>query len=170
MIVLQTQRLVLRWFSDDDAPFILELMTDPAWIENIGDAGPRTLEEAQAWIESRLVAHYRQHGHGLWAMERRSDRALVGMCGLLRRPTLPSIDVGYALVPRARGHGYAREAAAACLAYGRDALGHQRIFAITSPGNLASVRVLEALGMKHQETKPLQGETKQSAVFLWSAG
>ncbi len=56
----------------------------------------RTLDGARAWIAETLVASYWAKGHGLWAVERRSDGELVGMCGLLERDTLPTIDVGYA--------------------------------------------------------------------------
>lgn len=165
MRVLRTERLDLRWFSADDAASVVELVTDPGWIEHIHANGPRTLDAARAWIESRLVASYLEHGYGLWAVERRDDGAFLGMCGLVRRASLPDTDVGYALLPAARGHGYAREAAAACLAYARDVLGLPRLLAITSPKNVASIRLLGALGMEHERTEVLAGETRESAVF-----
>ena len=165
MMVLRTERLVLRWFAADDAAFILELVNDPDWLKNIGDRGLRTVDEARAWIESRLVASYLEHGYGLWAMQRREDGALVGMCGLVRRPSLPLLDVGFALVPRARRQGYVREAAAACVAYAFRVLEEPRVLAITSPSNLASIRVLESIGLRHERTEVLADDTRESAVY-----
>jgi RimJ/RimL family protein N-acetyltransferase len=69
----------------------------------------------------------------------------MGMCGLIRRDALPEVDLGYAFLPEFWGLGHAREAAAACLAFGRDALGLRTLLAIVSPGNSASIRLLEAL-------------------------
>ncbi len=168
MHVLRTERLLLRWFSADDAAFVLALVNDPGWLEHIGDRGLRTEEDARAWIETRLVGGCVDFGFGFWAMEGRSDGVLLGMCGLVHRASLPTLDVGYALAPIARGRGYAREGAAACLAYARDVLREPRVLAITGPTNAASIRVLESIGMRHEKTVVLDGETRQSAVFSWA--
>jgi RimJ/RimL family protein N-acetyltransferase len=72
----------------------------------------------------------------------------MGMCGLIRRDTLPEVDLGYAFVPEFWGLGYAREAAQACLAWGRDILQLRGLLAIVSPGNAASIRLLEALAFR----------------------
>jgi RimJ/RimL family protein N-acetyltransferase len=167
MKVLETERLTLRWFGERDAAFVLELVNDPGWIANIGDRGLRTEEAASAWIAERLVASYWRNGHGLWAMERREDGALVGMCGLVDREGLPEIDVGYALVPRHRGQGYAREGARASLEYARDVLGKRRVLAIVKPGNRASIRVLKAIGMTAHGEHRLAGEAGADALFAW---
>jgi RimJ/RimL family protein N-acetyltransferase len=170
MRALETDRLTLRWFAKRDAAFILELVNDPSWIANIGDRGIRTVDAARAWIAEKLVSSYWQKGHGLWAIERRDDGEPLGMCGLLERDSLPDVDVGYALAPRFRGNGYAREAASACLHYGRDVLGKRRILAIVSPSNAASIRVLESVGMVPDGIRVLPGEARETAVFVWGAG
>jgi RimJ/RimL family protein N-acetyltransferase len=164
--ILQTERLTLRWFTDDDAPFVLELLNEPSWIRNIGDRGVRTVDQARAWIADKLVAGYWQKGLGLWAVERRSDGALVGMCGLLERDELPDIDVGYALVPRFWGQGYAREATAACLAYAREVLGRRRVLAIVQPENTASIRVLETIGLARVGVHRGGGDAADLALFV----
>ncbi len=168
MIVLLTERLILRWFRPDDAAVAFELVNDPDWIRNIGDRGVRSIDDARAWIENRVSASYFEHGFGSWAMQRREDGALLGTCGLVRRASLPTLDLGYALLPRARGQGYVREAATACLAYARDVLEEPRVFAITYPSNVASVRALESIGMQHEQTTMLPGEARESAVFSWT--
>lgn len=165
--VLQTPRLDLRRFTADDAAFIAQLLNDPSWLRFIGDRGVRDEDGARAWIAERLVAAYEKQGFGLWAMQRRDDGALLGMCGLVKRDSLPDIDVGYALLPQFRGAGYAREAAAACLDYGANVLGLERILAITRPENRSSISVLESLGMRLERTEQLAGDDHVSMVFEW---
>jgi RimJ/RimL family protein N-acetyltransferase len=165
MHVLDTERLRLRWFSTEDAAFMLELLNQPAWIEHIGDRGVRTVEDARAYIEARLLSGYREHGLGFWAVERRDDGVLVGGCGLIQRPTY--VDVGYGFLPRFWGHGYAREAAAACLVCAERALGLNRVLAIIAPANAPSIAVARALGMRLQETRVLDGEEEPVHVFAW---
>lgn len=156
-LVLETERLVLRRMTADDAPFILELLNEPSFLEFIGDKKVRTVEDAAAYIENGPVAMYARVGHGMWLALRKEDGAPIGMCGLIKRDTLPDVDVGYALVPRFWGMGYANEAVAATLAYGRGTMGMGRIVAITSLHNDASRRVLERCGFRLEGTI-VQGE------------
>ena len=170
MLVLQTERLQLRWFSEQDADFIVELLNDPGWIEHIGDRGVRTSDDARAWIASRLVDGYWRQGIGFWAVQRRGSGEPIGLCGLIQRDSLPEVDVGYAFLPRHRGQGHAHEAVMACLNYGREALGLRRILAITTPGNLASQRVLQAAGLRLEDRRTLAGETRETLVYAWQDG
>ncbi|APR78088.1 Acetyltransferase [Minicystis rosea] len=165
MHILHTDRLFLRWVSTNDAAFIRALLNEPSWIQNIGDRGVRTVEEAGAWIEARLVASYRRQGFGFWAIERRADGVPMGICGLTKRDGLPDIDIGYALLPAFWGSGYAVEAASATMGYARRVLGEGRILAITSPGNARSQKVLRVIGMHHLETRALLGDDDVVDVF-----
>ena len=169
MLVMQTDRLRLRWFTPADAAFLLDLLNQPSWIANIGDRGVRTLADAEAWIKDRLIANYYAQGFGFWAVERQADGVLLGMCGLIKRDTLPAVDVGYAFAPPFLGQGYAREAAAACLQHAHTVLGLTRVLAITGSDNVASARLLEAIGLRHLETRALDGETRATRVFEWLA-
>lgn len=146
MTVLTTARLALRHQTEADAPFVLALMTDPDWLRHIGDRGVWTVDDARAYIASGAVRSYAAYGFGLWLVERRADGAPVGLCGLLRRATLPVPDLGFAFARAHRRQGYAREAAQAVVAHARDALGVERLAAIVSPDNAPSIRLLEALG------------------------
>ncbi|MBP8000381.1 MAG: GNAT family N-acetyltransferase [Chloroflexi bacterium] len=148
MPILTTKRLVLRHLTVDDAPFILELLNEPSFIQNIGDRGVHSLDDARAYLQNGPLASYERHGFGLYCVELQASGAAIGMCGLIRRDTLPDVDVGYAFFPRYWGQGYAFEAAAAALTYGRDYLGLPRVIAIVSPGNTASINVLQKLGLK----------------------
>lgn len=150
MRVLETERLVLRWLGLEDAAFILELLNEPGWKRFIGDRGVGSLEAARDYIERVPMASYRERGFGLYAVERKSDGLPVGMCGLIKRDGLDDVDVGFALLSRFEGQGYAREAAGATLAYARDVLGHERVVAITAEDNDRSARVLERIGMSYE--------------------
>jgi RimJ/RimL family protein N-acetyltransferase len=150
MHVLETERLVLRHLTPEDAAFILELVNEPGWKKYIGDRGIDTLDDARKYIETVPLASYAKHGFGLWAVELKDDRSVVGMCGLIKRDTLDDVDIGFALLSRFEGKGYAREAANATLAYARDQLGLRRVVAITTQHNHRSGVVLERAGMSYE--------------------
>lgn len=167
MKILQTDRLTLRWFNEEDAPFVLELLHSEGWQHFIGDRGVHSVDEARDWITHHLRAACERQGFGQWAIERRADGALVGLCGLVRRDKLPAIDVGYALLPRFEGAGYAREAAAATLAYSAEVLGLSTVLAVTRPDNERSIRLLRSLGLRLERCEPLAGDAHASMVFAW---
>jgi RimJ/RimL family protein N-acetyltransferase len=159
MQVFETDRLVLRHFTPDDAAFILELVNEPGWKKYIGDRGINTLDDARTYIENVPVASYEKHGFGLWAVGLKEGGELVGMCGLIKRDTLEDVDIGFALLSRFEGSGYAREAADATLAYARNQLGLRRVVAITTQDNDRSGSLLERIGMHFKEPVVQGGET-----------
>ena len=165
MHILDTERLSLREFTPQDAPFLLRLVNEPGWIRNINDPGVRTLADALSWAEVRLFKAYRELGHGFWAVERRQDRELVGMCGLFKRAALPEPDLGYALLAEHEGRGYALEAARGCVAHAKAALGWTTLMAITAVDNPASVALLGKLGFVEQGQERLEGYAEPSRVF-----
>jgi RimJ/RimL family protein N-acetyltransferase len=148
--ILETERLVLRHMSVDDAAFILGLLNEPSWLQFIGDRGVRTLDDARAYILSGPVAMYARLGFGLYLVELKDGSIPIGICGLLKREFLDAVDIGYALLPAHWSKGYAYEAAAAVMAYARGTLGLKRIVAITSSDNERSARLLGKLGL-HEE-------------------
>ena len=141
-----TARLRLRELGESDDAFLVELLNDEGFLRHIGDRGVRTREDARRYLAEGPTASYAREGFGLWAVERRGDGALVGMCGLLRRDTLPDPDIGYAFLPAFRGQGYAREACEACVVHAFDVLRWPRLLAIVNEGNAASRGLLERLG------------------------
>ncbi|MGQ3052197.1 MAG: GNAT family N-acetyltransferase [Roseateles sp.] len=165
MHILDTERLALREFTPQDAPFLLRLVNEPGWIRNINDPGVRSVEAALSWAEGRLFKAYRELGHGFWGVERREDGELVGMCGLFKRPTLPEPDLGYALLAEHEGRGYALEAARACVAHARDVMGWPVLMAITALDNASSVSLLARLGFVEQPQQQIEGYSEPSRVF-----
>lgn len=158
MPVLATERLHLRQLHEGDADFIFRLLNDPSWLRHIGDRGVRSVEDARRYIAEGPVAMYVKLGFGLFLVERRSDGASMGLCGLLKRDGLDDVDIGFAFFPEFGGQGYALEAARATLDYGFRQHGLQRIVAITAQGNAASIRLLEKLGLSFERMIALPGK------------
>ncbi|GHO84745.1 alanine acetyltransferase [Dictyobacter formicarum] len=122
-------------------------MNDPAWLQFIGDFGVRTLEDARVYLLESTLAMYARMGFGLYLTELKESAVPIGVCGLIKRDFLEDVDIGFAFLPDFRKQGYAYEAAAAILAYGKETFGLKRIVAITSLDNQASGRLLEKLGL-----------------------
>lgn len=149
--ILETERLVIRELdSAVDAETIFELLNTPKFLRYIGDRGVRSVEEARDFIENRYRQSYRDHGYGLYAVELK-DGTAIGMCGFVRRDTLPGPDIGFAFLPEFEGQGYGFESAAAMMEYGREVLGFGEVLAITSLDNHASGHLLEKLGFRFVE-------------------
>lgn len=157
MKVLETDRLIIRRLTVEDAAFIFELVNDPSWLRYIGDRGVRTLEDARNYILKGPVEMYGRLGFGLYLTELKGKGAPIGMCGLLKRDSLKDVDIGFAFLPGFRGQGYAYEAASAVLAYGKHTLGLERIVAIVSPGNDSSIKLLGKLGFQFEQMLTLSG-------------
>ena len=145
---LVTSRLALRRLTEADAPFMLRLLNEPSWLRFIGDRGVRTLDEAAAYLAKGPIDMYQRLGFGLLLVERTLDGAALGICGLIKRDTLPDVDLGFAFLPEHWGRGYAVEAAAAVLAAAARDAGLRRVVAITSLDNERSIRLLEKLGFR----------------------
>lgn len=165
MKVIETERLLLRLFTEDDAQFVFELVNEPGWIQNIGDRGVRTPDDARRFIADRLTANYERFGFGLYLVELKETGAPAGMCGLVKRDSLEDVDIGFAFLERFWSKGYAAESAAAVLDYARDALGLKRIAAIVSPGNQGSIKLLEKLGFGFERMIKMPGEDKEIKFF-----
>lgn len=147
MLVIETERLNLRWLGESDAAFILDLLNQPSWLEFIGDRGVRDLDDARMYIDYGR-ASLEKNGFGLYLVEIKATQSAIGLCGFLKRETLAEVDIGFAFHPDAWGKGYAREAAHGCLAFARDQLHLERLVAITLPGNPSSIKLLCDIGMQ----------------------
>jgi len=148
--ILETSRLLLRNVALSDASFLLRLLNDPSWLENIGDRGIRTAADAEVYVRNNIWAHYQAYGYGMYAMQLGSTRQPIGICGLVKRDFLGAPDLGFALLPDYAGRGYAFEAARGLMVYAEKNLSIVRLYAIAKRGNHRSVRVLGRLGFHHE--------------------
>jgi RimJ/RimL family protein N-acetyltransferase/catechol 2,3-dioxygenase-like lactoylglutathione lyase family enzyme len=141
-----TPRLTLRHFVEDDGAFYCQLVNQPSWLANIGERNIRSAADAAAIIRDRFIPNYQAWGYGMYVVERTADRTPVGICGLVKRDTLPDPDLGFALLEAHWGQGYAAEASRAVLDHARDRLHLRRLLAILTATNERSRRLLLKLG------------------------
>src|SRR6201991_4988 len=153
MLVLETERLLLRPITTDDAPFVLTLLNEPSFLRFIGDKKVRNLEDARQYLLNGPIASYERHGFGLLLVEFKHSNTPAGMCGLLKREELPDPDIGFAFLPAYWNKGLAFEAATAVMNDARERLKLTKILAIVSPDNVASIKLLERLGLSFQRIK-----------------
>ena len=155
MKILETERTILREVTAErDARFILNLLNEPSFIKFIGDRNVRTVEQARGYVETRFAASYEKFGFGMYAVELKATNETIGICGFVKRDTLP--DAAF-LAPFER-QGFGFETASAMMRYGRDVLGFGRVLAITSKGNAASIKLLEKLDFKFERLLEIAGE------------
>lgn len=165
MQTLATERLSLRPFTLEDAPFILEQLNEPSFIQNIGDRNVRTLEDARAYLSNGPISSYAKNGFGLCLVTLKETGESIGMCGLIKRETLEDVDIGYAFLPRFWSKGYAVEAAQAVKQFAKETLGLKRLVAIVDPVNTSSVRVLEKIGMRYEKIVKLSADDIDLKLF-----
>ena len=164
MRTLLTARLRLREAAAADASFLVELMNDPEYLRLIGDRGVRTDADAIAYLRSSPIYAYGPHGLGFNVVELLSG-STIGICGLVKRADLPDVDLGYAVLGRYAGQGYASEAAAEVLRHARDDLGLHRLAAMTVEENLGSRAVLGRIGMRLERTIRSEGSDRDTWLF-----
>jgi RimJ/RimL family protein N-acetyltransferase len=169
MIALDTSRLTLRQLTVADAQFIVDLLNEPGFRRNIGDRGVRSLKDACEYITEGPIASYAEHGFGLLRVDLKETGAPIGICGLIKRPSLDDVDIGFALLERHWARGYGHEAAAAVMDHGRSERGLRRIVAIVSPHNAGSIRILEKLGLRFERTMRIPGEAHDVDFMGWDA-
>lgn len=151
MTVLETERLILRQLTNDDAAFILELLNEPSFIQNIGNRNVRTMDDAVSYILHGPLKSYEENGFGSYLAILKETGESIGMCGLIKRGELEDVDIGYALLPKFWAKGYAVEAARAVKEYAKDVIGLKRLVAIVDPANEGSIRVLEKIGLRYEK-------------------
>lgn len=165
MTVLETERLILRRFNVDDAEFTLKLVNEPSFLRYIGDKQVRNVEGARQYILNGPVASYERNQFGLNLVELREAHTPIGMCGLLKREELSSPDIGFAFLPEFWNKGFAFEAATAVLQDARERLRLERILAITSLDNDASIKLLQRLGFTFDSVIKLPATGEQVKLF-----
>ncbi|MFN2390491.1 MAG: GNAT family N-acetyltransferase [Pyrinomonadaceae bacterium] len=165
MKILETERTTLREVTEDDAEFILDLLNQPSFIKFIGDRNVRTAAGAAEYIESRFTSGYRQFGFGMWAVELKAGQTPIGICGFVKRDSLPDADIGFAFLPQFEKKGYAVESAEAVMKYGRDFLGLKRILAIASQDNESSSKLLEKINFRFERLIKLPHDDEEVKLF-----
>jgi RimJ/RimL family protein N-acetyltransferase len=163
--ILDTDRLRLRELTPGDASFIIELLNTRGWLQYIGDRNVRTEEQAIAYLQNGPLKSYGEYGFGLWLVETKEGETPIGLCGVMKREHLEHPDIGFAFLPSHNGQGYAFEAANATRSYAQEVLGISRLSAIVLPGNAASIKLLEKLGLTFAKTITFPGSKEELHLY-----
>jgi len=164
-MISETERLRLRRLTLDDAPFLLTLVNDPAFLANIGDRGVHDLEGARRFLRDGPWTNQPKPGYGQFAVELKATGKPIGICGLLYRQALDLTDIGFAFLPDFRGQGLAYEAAEAVMRYGRTTLGLTRIVGLTIEKNRASIALLERLGLRFEKVIKMSDDDPGTVLY-----
>ena len=162
---LSSSRLTLRKLTSDDATFILELLTDPDFLKQIGDRGVKNVKDAKQYIQQGPQTMYQQYGFGMLLVESRDQNQAMGLCGLLKRPELPLPDLGFAFLPEFRKSGFASEAAQLVLDDAIERCVSEKVLAITSIDNDKSINLLRKLGFEYKKIVDLLNDDDQTKLF-----
>lgn len=150
MFWLETQRLILREFQEKDVHQLAPILANPRVME-FSPTGILSASQTQAKINS-LMTSYKAFGFGKWAVILKESNQLIGYCGIAieQIENVNEPEIGYRLDPKFWGKGLASEAGLATIQYGFDQLKFPYILGIVEQANIASIRVLEKLGMRHE--------------------
>jgi RimJ/RimL family protein N-acetyltransferase len=132
-------------FREEDLDPYADMCADEEVMRFIGAGGPVGADVA--WRHMALfVGEWSLHGYGMWAIEERASRRLIGRVGFLNPHGWPACELGWLLARDAWGHGFALEAAQAAMAHGRASLGIRELISLIRPGNLRSIALAHRLG------------------------
>lgn len=164
----ETERLILKPTSEEDAAFVLRLFNTPLWLQNIGDRNIKSIESAEAYIKNKILPQFKRLGYANYTIIRKSDHAKIGACGLYDREGLKGIDIGFALLPEYEKKGYAFEAANKLKDMAFHEFGITELSAITKKDNIPSQKLLKKLGLKRSGTTTLP--TSDEKLLLYKTG
>ena len=160
-----SSRLRIRELSEQDSGFILELLNTPGFLRYVGDKGVRDEDGARRYISEGPAASYATHGFGLWLVALKDSESPLGICGLIKRPSLADVDLGFAFLPQYAGQGYGRESAAAVMDHAAKTLELERVVAITTPDNERSIKLLRKLGFEFERLFTMPGDEVELKLF-----
>lgn len=156
--LLQTDRLLIRAWTLDDAEALFEICRYPEVMLHIGTRKPyQSVDEAHRFLKW-AVAYQEANGFSRWAVVEKASQKVIGSCGFARLEDSGEIELGYLLAREVWGEGYATEAAGACLKYGFEQLGFAEVIALTDPEHVASQRVLEKIGFSCRGIENYDGD------------
>lgn len=147
---METARLRLRKINQQDFDALFPIVTDPDVMKYLGlEAGALLTKEETTFTLGKMVEFWAQHGFGRWAVVKKENGKLIGLCGFRLLENMP--ELFYMFAKASWGRGLATEAAGACLRYGFEELGFERIMAVTRHANTASINVMIKIGMSYEK-------------------
>ena len=162
---IQTERILIRPARLNDSDFFLKLLNQKSYIENIRDSGVRTTLDAEDFIQKSYLNSYSQNGFGLYVLTNHLDNKAFGVCGFVKRETLPIPDFGFAILDSYSRQGFILEASQSLLSFAQTELKWETIAAITSETNLKSQNVLSKLGFQFLKKMQIGENSKESLYY-----
>lgn len=153
---VETERLTLRPFREEDVLELFNLSQDPEVMRYIGDRRLPTLQETWRAVAGWL-GHWDLRGFGQWAIQERGTGRFIGRAGIINPAEWPGPEVGYVLGKEWWGHGYATEAARAAMDWGFEQIGFDDLISLIDPANTPSIAVATRLGEKVRGETDLSG-------------
>lgn len=164
-IVIETERVILRKFTIDDAAFMLEMLNTPTWLRFIGDRNVKTLEEAENYLLNGNIRSYQEYGFGFYVVVIKETQESIGICGIVKREGLEDVDIGFAFFQQFMGKGYGYEAGSATLNYALNDLKIKKIVAIVDPENVVSIALLKKIGLQFEKMIQLSPKGIELMLF-----
>lgn len=161
----ETERLILRPTVIDDAPFMLELLNTPKWIEHIGDRNVKSTEDAIEYINNKITPQLKRLGYANYTVIRKSDNVKLGTCELYDREGLEGIDIGFAFLPQYEKMGYAFESACKIKEVAIQIFNIKQISAITTENNIASQKLIEKIGLQFIKTVKIPDDEEELLLY-----
>jgi ribosomal-protein-alanine N-acetyltransferase len=161
----ETERLIIRPMSLDDADLILELYNMPKFIEFIGDRNIKSLSDAENYIKAKFLPQFEKSGFGNYLIVLKEGNQKIGGVGIFEREGLDIVDIGFSVLERFEGKGLMFEAAQKVKSIGMDDFGLTKISAITVKDNFSSQKLIEKLGLKFQKYVTLPNETEELMYY-----
>ena len=156
-VKLETERLLMRWFREDDFVAHAEISADPEVMRFLGDGRPMT--ELEAWRQmAAIMGHWYFRGYGIWAIEEKQTGNLIGRIGFMNPQGWPGFELGWTLGSKYWGKGYASEGARRALEYAFTEMNRDHLISLIDPENVASIRVAERLGETVKGRTQLMGK------------
>ena len=163
--VYETERLIIRPMSLEDADLIFELYNMPKFIKFIGDRNINSLADAENYIKAKFLPQFEKLGFGNYLIELKEGNIKIGGVGLFEREGLDIVDIGFSVLERFEGKGYMFEAAQKVKSIGMDDFGLNKISAITVKDNFSSQKLIERLDLKFQKYVTLPNEDEELMYY-----
>lgn len=156
--IIETPRLILRPFTEDDAPASFVMNSDPEVMRYLGGVSVTSVEDVREMLKQSTLADYDKHGFGRHAVIHKETNEFMGFAGLKYIEELDEVDLGYRLITKFWRQGYGYEASLPCLDFAFNELGLDRIIAMANPNNFASISLMKKLGFSYEKPIHIYGE------------
>lgn len=156
--IIETGRIILRHFCDDDAEAVFEFDSNEEVVRWTGEPALTHIDQARDIIDNTWKPEFEKHGYARYAVVHKQDQKVIGFAGLKFLPEFNETDLGYRILPQYWGQGLTTEMAGPLVGHGFDDLGLKKIVAFAFPENPASCRVLEKTGFRFEKFAEYPGE------------